>query len=855
MHPDTTRWTRQLTGTAAAVWALLGIGLSVFVLVSPRTGPHLPVRTTIIAGSPIVHAMSEAAARAGVEEGDRLLSVDGVPALESLWRPKLETGVVAEYRLRKPDGSLLSVPLFPVSADEVEKPSDVLLHLGLLLVSSLYLAVALGVWWSRQASPESWALLLYCSTMSVLISSAIRVDIIPWAPTRVLATLPFLGATTFHLFTTFPIEPRWVAKRRRIRLIPYAIASVILLAIVSQSAMGFSPTWIATLAFVFGIGTSLGSLAILGASRRQAQQAGIGDRADLMLVAGIVSLLPALLALLGEWLVPSSLPWYIALLWVGFFPVAVGYGMVRKQLFEFRLAARSSAAYGAATLAITGVFAFMITFADELVQRYGVNVRSVQVVLLFLAILAFNPVRERMQRLVDNFFDRDRSRYRQAVREISEAMVSMLSMSEIGDRILVALTDTMGVSRAMVLLFDERDRVLRALAWRGDWEQAEIDTEIPSEHPVWKHLWMRREELTRADFDDDPDPDHRESCWDIYDSLEIELLVPILFGVDLLGVIAVGRKVSGERLAADDRQLLRTLANQSSIAIENAKAFDEIAKLNESLEARVDERTRELREIQMQLMQSEKLKSLGQLVAGVAHELNNPIGFVHANLQLLDEYIEKLVRAEEAGEDSARIRDAITKLLKRSREGTERVKKIVQDLRTFSRMDQADLQSAQLSDEIDRTIALMEPRFKGSIEVVREYQPLPEVRCYPGQLNQVFLNLLMNACDVLEGGGKIIVRTEPLEFGVRIEFEDTGPGIPEAIRSRIFDPFFTTKEVGKGTGLGLSLSHGIIERHGGRLQVVSRPGSGAIFQIELPLVAPEQGAEEKVATNKAERRP
>jgi hypothetical protein len=483
MHPDTTRWIRQLTGTLAAIWALVGIGLSVFVLVSPRTGPHLPVRTSIIAGMPVVHAMSAAAARLGVEEGDQLLSVDGVPALESLWRPKLANGVVAEYRLRKPDGAILSVPLFPVSADEVEKPSDVLLHLGLLLVSSLYLAVALGVWWSRQASPESWALLLYCSTMSVLISSAIRVDIIPWAPTRVLATLPFLGATTFHLFTTYPIEPRWVAKRRRIRLVPYAIAGVILLGIVGQSILSIPPAWIATSAFIFGIGASLVSLGILAASRRQAQQAGIGDRADLMLVAGIVSLLPALLALLGEWLVPSALPWYVTLLWVGFFPIAVAYGMVRKQLFEFRLAARSSAAYGAATLAITGVFAFMITFADELVARYGVHVRSVQVVLLFLAILAFNPVRERMQRLVDNFFDRDRSRYRLAVREISEAMVSMLSMSEIGDRILVALTDTMGVSRAMVLLFDDRDRVLRVSAWRGDWEQSEIDLEIPLRPP------------------------------------------------------------------------------------------------------------------------------------------------------------------------------------------------------------------------------------------------------------------------------------------------------------------------------------------------------------------------------------
>jgi signal transduction histidine kinase len=839
MNPDRSKRTRQLTGSFAAIWALLAIGLSVFALISPRPGPQLPIRTSIIAGVPIVHAVSASAKAAGIEEGDQLLSVDGVPAIEVLWDAHLETGVPDEYHFEKPDGTLITASLAPVLAEDVDEGSDVLLHLGLLLVSSLYLVIALAVWWTRQASPESWALLLYCSTMSVLLSTAIRVDIIPWAATRVLATLPFLGATTFHLFTTYPIEPRWVTKRRRIRLIPYLIAGAILVSIMTQSVMGIPPHWIAAIAFTFGIGLSAASIVILAVGRRQAREAGIGDRADLMLLACLVSLLPALLALIAEWVIPTALPWYVALLWVGFFPVAVGYGMVRKQLFEFRLAAKSSAAYGAATLAITGVFAFMITFADELVARYGVNVRSVQVVLLFLAILAFNPLRERMQGLVDTFFDRDRSRYRLAVREISEAMVSMLSMGEIGDRILAALTDTMGVSRAMVLLFDENDRVLRASAWRGDWDQVDIDTEIPSDHPIWKHLWMRREELARSDFDDDPDPEKRESCWDIYDTLEVELLVPILFGVDLLGVIAVGRKLSGERLATDDRQLLRTLANQSSIAIENAKAFDEIAKLNESLEARVEMRTRELQETQNQLMQSEKLKSLGQLVAGVAHELNNPIGFVHANLQLLDEFIGKLVKAHETGGDGTQYRDAITKLLGRSREGTERVKQIVQDLRTFSRTDQADLHMAQLTDEIDTTLALMEPRFKGHIEVVRDYQPLPEVRCYPGQLNQVFLNLLMNACDVLEDGGKITIRTSTIEGGVRLEFEDSGPGVSAGVQSRIFDPFFTTKEVGKGTGLGLSLSHGIIERHGGRIQVVSEPGAGAIFQIELPLIAPK----------------
>jgi signal transduction histidine kinase len=467
----------------------------------------------------------------------------------------------------------------------------------------------------------------------------------------------------------------------------------------------------------------------------------------------------------------------------------------------------------------------------------NVNFRWVQVVFLFFAILAFNPIRNRMQSLVDRFFDRDRAAYRVAVREISEAMVSMLSLSEIADRILLALTDTMGVERAMVMLVDDAGKTLRPIASRGDWEDEALDTEISAHHPIWKHLWMRREDLSRADFDEEQDVENRESCRDVFDTLEVELLVPILYGVDLLGVIAVGRKLSGERLASDDRLLLRTLANQSSVAIENAKAFDEIAKLNETLEARVEERTQELRDTQAQLTQAEKMKSLGQLVAGVAHELNNPIGFVHANLQLLDEYVKKLIEGQRTESDTERIHDAITKLLVRSREGTQRVKKIVQDLRTFSRMDQAELQDADLHEEIDRTLALMEPRFKNSISVERDYGDLPRVRCYPGQLNQVFLNLLMNACDAIDKDGTILIHTRPTDGGVRLEFHDSGPGIPADVQSRIFDPFFTTKPVGVGTGLGLSLSHGIIERHGGRISVSSDPGTGTSFVIELPRVA------------------
>ena len=397
---------------------------------------------------------------------------------------------------------------------------------------------------------------------------------------------------------------------------------------------------------------------------------------------------------------------------------------------------------------------------------------------------------------------------------------------------------TMGVDLAMVMLLDENAKSLRPVASRGEWWDEALALEIGTDHPIWRHLWMRREDLSRMDFDDEPDVEIREACRDVFDTLEVELLVPILFGVDLLGVIAVGRKLSGDRLGWDDRTLLRTLANQSSIAIENAKAFDQIAKLNETLEARVEERTAELREAQVQLSQAEKMKSLGQLVAGVAHELNNPIGFVHANLQLLDEFVKKLLDAKDNGEETEKIREAISKLLMRSREGTERVKKIVQDLRTFSRVDQADLQDSDLNEEIERALTLMEPRFKSGVSVERDFGALPSVRCYAGQLNQVFLNLLMNASDAMQGRGTIRIRTRRHGDGVRLEFSDDGPGIPPQVIGRIFDPFFTTKPVGVGTGLGLSLSHSIIERHGGKFTVDSEAGVGTTFAIDLPLDVP-----------------
>ena len=277
------------------------------------------------------------------------------------------------------------------------------------------------------------------------------------------------------------------------------------------------------------------------------------------------------------------------------------------------------------------------------------------------------------------------------------------------------------------------------------------------------------------------------------------------------------------------------------------------------LEELVEKRTRQLAQANDQLMQSEKLASIGQLAAGVAHEINNPIGYVHSNIGSLEGYIADLfgvldayqdaedsisspahaaaVKAKREAADLDFLREDIPVLMRESRDGITRVKKIVQDLKDFSHVDTAqEWQWANLHAGIDSTLNVVSNEVKYKADVVKEYGSLPDVECLPSQLNQVFMNLLVNAAQAIgEARGTITVRTGSEGSSVWLEFSDTGSGMPEEIQARIFDPFFTTKPIGKGTGLGLSLSYGIIQKHNGSIAVRSKPGEGTVFRIVLPI--------------------
>ncbi len=261
-----------------------------------------------------------------------------------------------------------------------------------------------------------------------------------------------------------------------------------------------------------------------------------------------------------------------------------------------------------------------------------------------------------------------------------------------------------------------------------------------------------------------------------------------------------------------------------------------------------------LEQANQQLLQSEKLAAIGQLAAGVAHEINNPVGYVYSNLQTLDTYLNDLFRLTEAV-DNARslddlrlikqnidydyLRDDLRDLLAESREGIERVKTIIAAMKDFSHIEEEAFKPADIHRGIETTLNVVNNELKYKAEVVREFGQLPEVECIISQINQVVMNLLVNAAHAIEGFGRITIRTRQQDDTVIIEVQDTGKGIPPEHRHRIFEPFFTTKPVGKGTGLGLSLSFNIIEKHQGSLDVDSTPGEGTCFRLTLPITQPD----------------
>lgn len=334
--------------------------------------------------------------------------------------------------------------------------------------------------------------------------------------------------------------------------------------------------------------------------------------------------------------------------------------------------------------------------------------------------------------------------------------------------------------------------------------------------------------------------------------------------ITILGL--VNRYLKQRREAETKLRVAKTELEQinQNLEISEVTLRQKAGALEQALEA--------LQQTQLQMIQSEKMSSLGQLVAGVAHEINNPINFIYGNLAHLRNYVQDLhdfvhlhqkyyphpapeIQAKATEIDLEFLQLDLAKILDSMSVGTERIRQIVLTLRNFSRMDEAEFKSVDIHEGIDSTLIILQQQLNAqpgcpAIQVMKEYDDLPLVECYPGQLNQVFMNILANAIDALEAAdpkqtskktrehlSQIIIRTSVLDTEwVQITITDNGSGMPESVKQRIFDPFFSTKPVGKGTGLGMSISYQIVkEKHRGKLDCFSSPGEGTQFVIQIPI--------------------
>ena len=329
------------------------------------------------------------------------------------------------------------------------------------------------------------------------------------------------------------------------------------------------------------------------------------------------------------------------------------------------------------------------------------------------------------------------------------------------------------------------------------------------------------------------------------------IFVLICLGITLI-VILFTRLASQTVLRPIDR-LLAAIQDieKGKHSVVAVPPMQEIATLIHSFNAM----SASLKSTQAQLVHSSKMTSLGQLVAGVAHELNNPIGYTYSNLSHLKEYMDSikklmifyeqsllklpkpsqtLLQEKKKALNTDFILKDIETIIQSSLEGTQRTKDIVLGLRNFSRLDEAEIKEVDLQEGLENTLKLLNSEFKNRITLHKEYAKLPKVTCYPSQINQVFMNLLTNAIHAIEGPGDVWVKTEVLKDKISISIRDSGKGIPPEHMDRIFDPFFTTKKIGQGTGLGLSISYGIIQKHQGEIKVTSELGKGSTFTVFLP---------------------
>jgi predicted ATPase/signal transduction histidine kinase len=467
-----------------------------------------------------------------------------------------------------------------------------------------------------------------------------------------------------------------------------------------------------------------------------------------------------------------------------------------------------------------------------------------------------------------------------AILKASQAISGEIELEKLLSVLLLIVIENAGADKCVLMLLQDKHLLIKGSITLGTKPivlqsfPVEDSQDIPLKL-IYKVLHNRQ---TVVLIDVSADPTLANDPYIIRQQPYSILCSPILHQGKLMGILYLENNLVTGAFTSDRLQVLNFLTTQAAISLENALLYHKLEDYSHTLEQKVEERTQEITEkatqlestleklysTQAQLIQSEKMSGLGQLVAGIAHEINNPINFIYGNLQPASEYVVSLIELNnlyqelypqplpEIAEKIADIEleflvDDLQNLLKSMKTGANRIRQIVLSLRNFSRLDESEMKPVDIHSGIDSTLLILQHRLPSNskhpeIAVIQKYGQLPLVNCYASALNQVFMNIINNAIDALESSDTncqptIIIQTELRETNkILIRIADNGIGMSESVQNKIFNPFFTTKSVGSGTGLGLSTSYSIVvEKHGGKLSCISAPGEGTEFIIEIPV--------------------
>ncbi|MDX9785642.1 MAG: ATP-binding protein [Desulfobacterales bacterium] len=522
-----------------------------------------------------------------------------------------------------------------------------------------------------------------------------------------------------------------------------------------------------------------------------------------------------------------------------FIPMALfAYGLSKHNLLHTDTFINRGLVYSVLTASLTCLYALIVTLMTKLFSRADVfNSVAFPFFFFLLVAIVFGPLKLQIQHLIDRFFFRKKYDYQQALKRISKTIVSVLNMDAIGNTLIQTVVDTMRVRACRLVVTPADGRAPICFSYPED-PQSCIQL-LDQSHPLLRCLFKEQNPVEKQKLYRRLSEKGMAAVFRDMTENQVELAVPLIFKNQLNGYFLLGPKYSGEPFSREDIDLLETLSGQSALAIENARSYQRVDELNRKLEEKVVARTQALQQAleekertQEKLIRSESLAAIGQLVAGVAHELNNPLT---STVSLVQSSIEDLNDDVMSGARKETIED-----LKFADKELRRARNIVTSLLSLSRQTDTYSEAVELNEVIRDALRVLYNQYKyRTFTLLERYaEDLPEIQGNFAGLGQVVLNIVQNAFQAMAGRDTVVELVTAYDRenrNVLFKCLDSGPGIPPSIRKDIFNPFFTTKAPGKGTGLGLYLCYEIVRKHSGELFYTDHDGGGAGFIMILPV--------------------